>query len=88
MISDFLSVPNMQFGDGFVIAPDTSRAGLVWEVAPDYYFTEVLQPDDMRWGVWAVALPEYMNSPDAARRNLATMLPDLKAQWLKWQQSK
>ena len=39
-------------GDAFVIAPDGSRAGLVWESEVDApHFTEVLAPDDQLWGV-------------------------------------
>ena len=38
-------------GDAFVVAPDGSRAGLVWEVAPEPYFQQVMAPDDERWGV-------------------------------------
>jgi hypothetical protein len=37
--------------DAFVIAPDGSRAGLVWEVCDPPYFQEVVPIDADRWGV-------------------------------------
>jgi hypothetical protein len=48
-ISDF-EAESSDYGDAFVIAPDNSRAGLVWEVLDNSYFREVLPPDPNRWG--------------------------------------
>ena len=53
MITDFLA-PADTIGDAFVITPDGSRDGLVWESETDAYFTETLAPDARRWGVWSV----------------------------------
>jgi hypothetical protein len=39
-ITDFEAAP-CEYGDAFVIAPDHSRAGLVWEVSDKPYFQEV-----------------------------------------------
>jgi hypothetical protein len=44
-------------GDAFVIAPDGSRAGLVWEVYDPLYFQEVLPIEAGRWGVWVSISP-------------------------------
>ena len=63
-------------GDGFVIAPDGSRGGLIWEVNGTRYFQEVCALDLERWGVWSVGLPFPMTSRDNARKNLAAVLPD------------
>jgi hypothetical protein len=71
-------------GDAFVIAPDNSRAGLVREVSEKFYFQQVcpLEPD--RWGVWAVTFPHRMESHDHLRRNLESVLPELKKRWEEW----
>src|SRR3712207_3059479 len=51
MIADCLAAPDVD-GDAVVVAPDGSRAGLVWVAeADDYYFGEVLGPTNDRWGV-------------------------------------
>jgi hypothetical protein len=43
-------------GDAFVVAPDNSRCGLVWEVGGSPPFEGVCAPDASRWGVWESAL--------------------------------
>ncbi|SRR5258707_9345182 len=60
-ITDFETAP-CDYGDAFVIAPDDSRAGLVWEVA-DIQEVHPLEPE--RWGVWGVTFPYAMVSSDA-----------------------
>src|SRR5215471_7260085 len=47
-ISDFESEPCDE-GDAFVIAPDNSRAGLVWEISDEPRFKEICAPDTGRW---------------------------------------
>jgi len=49
-ITDFEAEPCDE-GDAFVIAPDGSRAGLVWEVSDKPYFQEVSPIETGRWGV-------------------------------------
>jgi hypothetical protein len=71
-------------GDAFVIAPDGSRAGLVWEVSDAPYFQEVMPVETRRWGVWGVSLRLPMNSRENARRNLESILPELKLRWAEW----
>jgi hypothetical protein len=83
MITDFLAEPATQ-GDAYVMAPDGSRAGLVWESGCTPYFTEVLAPEPGRWGVWAVGLPLPMTTVEEARCYLAALLPQLKQQWESW----
>jgi len=82
-ISDFEAEPT-NYGDGFVIAPDDSRCGLVWEVSNESYFQEVCAQESSRWGVWGVSFPHPMNSRENARRNLEFILPKLKEKWLQW----
>ena len=84
MITDFLAVPDTA-GDAFVVAPDGSRAGLVWEAeVDDPYCTEALAPDESRWGVWAVGLRESMRTVEEARAYLAALLPMLRPRWEEW----
>lgn len=79
-ITDFEAEP-CQEGDAFVVAPDNSRAGLVWEVADKASVTEISPLEPGRWGVWAVSFPHPMNSRENVRRNLELILPPLKQKW-------
>jgi hypothetical protein len=82
-ITDWEAEPS-ETGDAFVIAPDGSRAGLVWEVSDKPYFQEVMPAETGRWGVWGVGFCLPMNSRENARRNLASILPELKLRWTEW----
>ena len=82
-ITDWEAEP-CEEGDAFVIAPDGSRAGLVWEVCHSRYFREVLAPEPQRWGVWAVGLRLPMTNRANATENLESILPDLKSRWAEW----
>jgi len=84
-ITDFEAEPCAE-GDAFVIAPDGSRAGLVWEAGETVSISEVLPIEASRWGVWAVSFPHPMNSRANARRNLELILPALKLKWNEWRQ--
>jgi hypothetical protein len=77
MITDFLSEPALE-GDAYVIAPDGSRAGLVWQSGCASYFEEVIAPEQDRWGVWTVGLPLPMTTAEEARSYLAALLPQLR----------
>ena len=71
-------------GDAFVIAPDGSRAGLVWEVCDPPYFREVMPMEAARWGVWGVGFLPPMANRENARKNLESILPQLKSRWAEW----
>jgi hypothetical protein len=86
MITDFESSP--EDGDVYVIAPDESRAGLVWCVGEAADLQEVCPFEASRWGVWAVTFQEPMKTKDAMQRNLAAVLPMLKEKWLHWKESR
>ena len=84
MITDFLAAPDTA-GDAFVIAPDGSRAGLVWESeVDDAYFHEVLPPNEIRWGVWAVGLPLPLRTAGDALQFLEALIPELRLRWEAW----
>jgi hypothetical protein len=82
-ITDFEAQP-CDAGDAFVVAPDGSRAGLVWEVSTKRYIEEVCPFERERWGVWAVSFPHPMKGRNDARENLVALLPELKARWEHW----
>jgi hypothetical protein len=72
-------------GDGFVVAPDGSRAGLIWEAeVQEAYFSQQLAPEPGRWGVFAVGLPLPLRNPEQARAYLAGLLPELRPRWQAW----
>ena len=82
MITDWESEPS-EAGDAFVIAPDGSRAGLVWEIS-HVDFQETLPIEAERWGVWSVGFRLPMDSRKNARENLESILPELKLRWAEW----
>jgi hypothetical protein len=84
-ITDFEAEP-CDAGDAFIIAPDGSRAGLVWEVSATTYLEEVHPFEPSRWGVWAISFPYPMENRANARNNLAVVLPQLRARWEEWKE--
>ena len=84
-ITDF-ELEQSDYGDAFVIAPDNSRAGLVWEVSESSCFEEVCPIEKTRWGVWAVSFPFQMSSRVNARTNLEAVLPAPKKRWEEWRE--
>lgn len=82
-ITDF-EAEQCDTGDSFVIAPDGSRGGLVWEVSTKRYVEQIYPFEQDRWGVWAVSFHHPMKDRDSARKNLAAVLPELKCHWEEW----
>lgn len=63
-------------GDGFVIAPDGSRAGIAWATdTPAFY--EISPPDSERWGVYGVRFPRPVSSLEDLVFNFRAVLPAL-----------
>ena len=83
MITDFETEESNE-GDAFVVAPDNSRAGLVWEISDKQTFAEVCPITAERWGVWAVSFPYGMATRENVRMNLQMILPKLKPKWEQW----
>jgi hypothetical protein len=84
MITDYVADADT-CGDAFVVAPDDSRAGLVWESEVTVpYFSEVLPPTQDRWGVWGVGTGLPMRTEDDAHVLLRSLLPELRPRWEKW----
>jgi hypothetical protein len=65
------------WGDAFVVAPDGSRAGIVWVMeGPDVQV--VLPPEPGRWGVYQFRFEIPVKSDADLIRNLHAVLPRLK----------
>jgi hypothetical protein len=79
-ITEFEDPNGCDSGDGFVVAPDGSRAGIVWDVG-EYEIQEILPPDEARWGVYAVWFPRAVRSLDDLIFNFRSVLPSLQAKY-------
>ena len=76
-ITEFLEPDGCEEGDAYVVAPDGTRAGLVWEVGYEG-FDEVCAPSPDRWGVYAVGFVRPVKTMDDLICNFRQILPDLK----------
>jgi hypothetical protein len=65
-------------GDAFVMAPDGSRAGLVWDVG-SRPLAQIMAPDEGRWGVYQVSFPKAVHTRDDLVFCFRAILPELKA---------
>jgi hypothetical protein len=70
-MSEFEDPAGCTGGDAFVVAPDGSRAGLLWEVGTEP-LQEILPPDAERWGVYSIGFPR-------ATRNVADLVAAFRA---------
>jgi hypothetical protein len=76
-ITSFQGIEPQTEGDGYVIAPDGSRAGIVWATdTSDFY--EIAPPNEERWGVYGLRFPRPVTSLDDLVFNFRTVLPKLK----------
>ena len=75
-ITEYESPDGCNFGDAFVVAPDGSRAGLVWEVGNGEP-AEILKPDDSSWGVYAIYFPMVIRTTDDLVTCFRVVLPNL-----------
>lgn len=76
-ITEFAEDIGSDYGDGFVEAPDHSRAGLVWEVG-NQPIKEICPPDEKRWGVYAVSFPRIIRNTEDLIFSFRYILPELK----------
>ncbi len=68
------------WGDAFVVAPDGSRAGIVWQTEGDPE-PIVCAPSPGRWGVYAFRFTSPSSEQDLIRQ-LHSVLPELKRYYL------
>lgn len=62
--------------DGFVVAPDDSRAGLVWDCGVKA-IEPILEPDADRWGVYSVPLSKPIRNDAELIKEFRRILPML-----------
>jgi hypothetical protein len=65
-------------GDAWVRAPDGSEATLIWETGDPAYFQVSIEPNESRWGTYAVQLPLPLTSDEEAASYLDGLLPELR----------
>jgi hypothetical protein len=75
-ITAFEDPNGCDYGDGFVVAPDGSRAGLMWAVG-DFPIREAVAPDERRWGVYEVPFPKLVRTVDDLVECFRSVLPEL-----------
>lgn len=74
-------------GDGFIVAPNGSRAGVVWELGTDTRYSEVgtnsvyeiMAPEKDRWGVYGVWFPKPTRTVTDVVDCFRAILPELRA---------
>jgi hypothetical protein len=71
-------------GDAWVKAPDGSVATLIWATGNPPYFKVSIEPNETRWGTFAVQLPLPMTNDGEASQYLAELLPALRPRWQEW----
>ena len=77
-ITSFAKPGGCEAGDGFVIAPDGTRAGLVWSVGV-FPTEEVCAPTSDRWGVYSIAFPHTVSDVADLVDCFRAVLSELKA---------
>ncbi|MGG3889740.1 3-deoxy-8-phosphooctulonate synthase [Metabacillus fastidiosus] len=65
-------------GDGFVQAPDGSRAGIIWEIATEPYLSVCIEPEADRWGVYNVGFIRPIKTMDDLIFNFQILIPLIK----------
>jgi hypothetical protein len=79
-ITDYNTEEPETEGDGYVVAPDGSRAGIVWSTdSPEFY--DIMPPDASRWGVYGVRFPRPVGSMEDLVFNFRAVLPKLKGKY-------
>jgi hypothetical protein len=77
-ITDFLEPDTEEgciAGDGYIQAPDGSRAGLVWQVSDKIEVKILEKPNLSRWGVYSVNFPKPIKTKDDLVFNFREVLP-------------
>ena len=69
--------PPASWGDAFVIAPNGSRAGIVWQVGSGAA-SLLVEPSEGRWGVYSFWFADPISTEQQLIDNLHVILPALK----------
>lgn len=70
--------------DGFVVAPDGSRAGAEWRKSSEPYVLMLAEPTAERWGVWRLGFVDDIVDESTARRALRAVIDPLRGHWSAW----
>jgi hypothetical protein len=84
MITDFTSEHDAAEGDLFIVAPDGSRAGVVWCTGPTRRYGTLAVPSPGRWGIWQFEFARPLRTLADAQWALDEMLPTLRPKWERW----
>jgi hypothetical protein len=76
-ITEYADPNGCDEGDAFVVAPDGSRAGVVWQV-DDSRPRMICPPDKGRWGVYGFAYPTAIRTTSDFVAMCHSFLPELK----------
>ena len=72
-------------GDAFIVAPDLSCAGLIWEVARTPRLGLVAPASPERWGIWEATVAGPILAAGDLLQLLDALLPHLRPAWRAWQ---
>ena len=75
---DFDEEEGCTFGDGFVQAPDGTRAGIIWELSDEPCLSICIEPEKNRWGVYTVGFVRPIKTVDDIVYNFKTIFPLIK----------
>ena len=76
VITEYADVDGCEFGDAFVVAPDGSRAGLVWNVGEGDPI-ELSPCEEARWGVYEIFFPRPIRTTEDLVLGFRAVLPQL-----------
>ena len=76
VITEYEDPNGCDAGDAYVVAPDGSRAGLVWDVG-DGKLSQICPPDEERWGVYQVWFSKPVRTTDDLVARFREILPQL-----------
>ena len=76
VITEYEDPNGCDAGDAYVVAPDGSRAGLVWDVG-DGKLSQICPPDEERWGVYQVWFSKPVRTTDDLVACFREILPQL-----------
>lgn len=75
---DFDTEEGCTFGDGFVQAPDGTRAGIIWELSDEPYLSICIEPEKNRWGVYNAGFVKPIKTVEDIVYNFKTIFPLIK----------
>ena len=85
-ISDPACPEGLDWGDAFVVAPDGSRAGIVWGVG-EATLEVLMPPEAERWGVYGLGLARPVHDDGELGDQLRAWLPEFRRLHAEWRAS-